>query len=408
MGIIMKVLQINMTYPHGSTGKIVQDIATQLRVEENECYIAYVIGEQDSKYEYAVKTRMSIYGGIIRSRAWGRNGFTDKKSALKLVAWIRDIKPDIIHLHNLHGMYIDIRVLFDYLQYSKIPVVWTLHDCWSITGHCASFDYVGCTKWKTGCFDCQQLGYYPFSYIDRTRKNYSDKKNVFTSLPFEQIRLVVPSKWLEKKISESYLKNYTVDVIYNGIDLEVFKPTKSEFRIKYNLMGKKLILGVVYGYNERKGVLYFNELAERLSEEYKIILVGISSKEINKFNDKIMLLPKTSSKRELAELYTVADVFVNLTLEEVLGLTNIEALACGTPVITFSSGGSPECIDNETGIVVKRGDIKAVEKAIKHITGKTKNVYEENCIERARNYFDNKKMIYQYIQLYESLYGGKG
>lgn len=401
---LVKVLQINGWYPDGSTGKIVKNISELLEDNGDSSYIAF--GSSNSKEikldnQLRIKTKMGVYISIIQTRLWGRNGFNDKMATHRLIHWINIIQPDIIHLHNIHGHYVNVKLLFGFLKEIDIPVIWTLHDCWSITGHCAYFDYVGCNKWKKGCHNCQQLKYYPISFSDRSKINYSDKKRIFTSLLPNRLEIVVPSKWLKNIIKQSFLNKYSVRQIYNGIDLDIFRPVQSHIRTQFGLNNKKIILAVVYGYNERKGLLDLNILAELLEDSYKILVIGIAQKDREKFNSKILVLGKTDTQYELAEFYSAADVYVNLTLEEVLGMTNIEALACGTPVITYDSGGSTECVDQNTGVVVEKGNIEQVKQKIVEVLAKPKSFYFSACRLRAEQYFDKKVMAEQYLQLYK-------
>lgn len=402
----MRVLQINLAYAKGSTGKIVKSIAEKLVSDGHEAYAVYSYGKEKDEFLYPMKNIYTLYMGVIRDRLFGRSGFYDKRVTKKLIKWIDKVHPDIVHLHNIHGFYLNIEILFRYLRDNNIPIIWTLHDCWSITGHCAYFDCVNCEKWKTGCFSCEQLKYYPIAYVDRTKKNYQEKKRIFTSISEKNLTLVVPSDWLKSIIKESYLKKYAVKRIYNGIDLDIFTSRESNFKEKHNILKRKMILAVCFGYNERKGILDLNILAEKLDDTYQLVLVGVSEKYRKHFDERIMLIPKTDSQEELADIYSAADVFINLTYEDVLGLVNLEALACGTPVITYRSGGCPECIDDTTGIVIDKGNIEALSTAIKNIVKKDKNLYYHHCVNRAAAYFDQRDMVSEYIQLYEKMLRG--
>lgn len=402
----MRVLQINGFYPDGSTGKIVQNISNLLEEEGENSFVAFGSSNKkkiDSKKCLRMKTGLGLYISIIQTRLGGRNGFNDRRATYRLIQWIEQVNPNVIHLHNIHGFYINIEILFSYLKAVKLPVIWTLHDCWSITGHCACFDYVGCDKWKNGCNSCEQLKYYPISFCDKSKENYWNKKEIFTSLEEENLKIVVPSQWLGNIIKQSFLNKYEIRQIYNGVDLNLFKPTLNNIRNQYGLDGKKIILTVVYGYNERKGLLDLNLLADLLDTNYQIIVVGVEKKAKKKFNPKILVLEKTKTQYELAQFYSVADVYVNLTLEEVMGMTNIEALACGTPVVTYSSGGSPECVDDKTGKVVERRNIHRMKEEIEKILSKPKTFYSVQCRLRAEEYFDNKKMAQHYLRLYEEM-----
>lgn len=403
----MKILQINSYYKYGSTGNIVFDITKNLKTTNIEAYVAAGNVKCSTDQVYIIKTKFGWLLSVLMSRILGKPGFYDRYSTKKLIKWIKEIQPDIIHLHNIHGFYLNVELLFGYLKSSGIKTIWTLHDCWPLTGHCAHYEYVGCNKWKTGCHDCEQLKIYPISYVDRSRNNYMNKKRIFSSLPSNQLTLVAPSSWLKNQIKSSYLNKYKTEVINNGIDLSVFYPRNSDFKKKYNLVGKKILLSVVFGYNIRKGLDHLNDLIHYLNDDYKIIVVGIQKKDKKYFNENILVLERTSNQEELAELYSCADVFLNLTLEDTFPTVNLEALACGTPVITYKTGGSPECIDAMTGMVVPKGDIFSLYDAIIKVTSYGKKKYSKFCVDRANQFFNKSLMVNNYISLYNSLYSNE-
>lgn len=394
----MKVLQINSVCGVGSTGRIATDIDSQLRKNNIESYIAYgretsinndhimKIGSKLDYYLHGCFTRLFDTHAILGS---GR-------ATMHLINKIKKIDPDVIHLHNLHGYYINIKILFNYLKESGKPVVWTLHDCWSFTGHCAHFSYVQCNKWHDGCHDCPRKKGYPGSFLfDHSKQNYEKKRELFTSL--DNMTIVTPSQWLANLVQSSYLNKYPVRVIPNGIDLNVFKPTESDFRERNSLQDKFIILGVANGWGERKGFHYFLELADILNDSYMIALVGLTKKQKEKLPKRIFGITRTNNVKELAKIYSSADVFVNPTLEDNFPTTNLEALACGTPVITFETGGSVECVDDSCGFVVEKGNITELMEAIKKINDNNYSI--ECCLERAK-LFDKCKMVANYKELY--------
>ena len=333
---------------------------------------------------------------VAKTRIFDKHGFGSTKATKEFIKKVEEYDPDVIHLHNIHGYYINTEILFEYLKRANKKVVWTLHDCWAFTGHCSHFDYIGCDKWKNGCKKCPQKNEYPSSKIaDASEFNYEKKKELFTSVKY--MTIVTPSKWLAGLVKESFLGKYEVIVINNGIDLDVFKPTESDFREKYGLQDKTIILGVASVWTERKGVNTFIELSEKLDDNFKIILVGVNKKQKSMLPKNVIGITRTNNVKELAEIYTVADVFVNPTLEEVMGLTNVEALACGIPVITFDSGGSVECIDESSGKIVTKGDIDKLIKYINEI--KNMNISKECCINRA-NLFNKWEKYNKYINMY--------
>ncbi|MBQ7831632.1 MAG: glycosyltransferase [Clostridia bacterium] len=397
----MKVLMINSVCGIRSTGRICTDIADLLTAQGHECKIAYGRETVPEKYQkYAVRigsnTDVKIHAGL--SRIFDSAGFHSKKATKKFLKWVEEYNPDVIHLHNLHGYYLHLGILFDYLKKANKKVVWTLHDCWAFTGHCAHFDYINCQKWQTGCFNCPQKKRYPSSLLfDHSKQNYEKKKALFTGL--KDMTIVTPSKWLADLVKQSFLKEYPVKVVYNGIDLAVFKPMESDVRAQYGLVDKKIVLGVATAWANRKGLEDFITLSNKLDKTYQIVLVGLTKTEMEALPETVLGIERTNSIKELVELYTAADVFVNLTAEETLGLTNIEALACGTPVVTYRTGGSPETVDETCGVVVDRGDIEGVRKEVQRICENAPYSKIE-CERRAQDFDKNVR----FIELIEEVY----
>lgn len=396
----MKVLQINSVCGVGSTGRITTDLYKVLEEQGHECVIAYGRGNAPKDIKsIKIGTNLDNYMHVTKTRVFDKHGFGSIKATKEFIKKAIEYDPDVIHLHNIHGYYINIELLFDYIKKTEKPVVWSLYDCWSFTGHCYHFDYIGCDKWKTGCYRCEQKKEYPTSYFyDSSRENYQRKKNIITS--YDRINIVPPTKWLSNLVSDSYLSKFPKEIIPSGIDLGIFKPTQSDLRIKYKLDNKYVVLGVSSGFSKSKGSKYFIELANNLPDEYKLVLIGVKEEQRRLFPENVVMLPRTHNTAELAQFYTLADVFVNPTLQETQGLTNIEALACGTAVVTFNSGGSPECIDSSCGYVVERGDLNGL---IEAITKACKVPFNGNdCIQRAR-LFDKSKLFKDYIELYKDV-----
>lgn len=361
----MKVLQINTVCGIRSTGRICTDIADVLAANRHECKIAFgreAVPLEYEKYAIRIGDSISVNLDAVITRIFDNAGFNSKAVTKKFINWIKEYDPDVIHLHNLHGYYINVELLFDYLKASGKPVVWTLHDCWSFTGHCTHFDYIGCEKWKTGsCSNCPLKKSYPKSLaLENSAKNYSKKKKAFTGVP--NMTIVTPSKWLADLVRQSFLKEYPIKVINNGIDLNVFKPTESDFRQRYNLENKKIVLGVASAWSKSKGLYDFIKLSELLRADYKIVLVGLTKEQIKEMPENILCIERTNSTKELAEIYAAADVFVNPTYQDTYPTVNLEAQACGTPVITYSTGGSPESV-TENGVVLK-GNVEMLKERI--------------------------------------------
>jgi len=401
----MKILQINTVYGIGSTGRIVADIDKTLKEHGYEGYIAYGYDYKHARHvnSYCIESIPYLKFSILLTRIFGKHGFYNKYVTKKLIKWIEVIKPDVIHLHNIHGHYINIELLFNYLKKINKPVVWTLHDCWSFTGYCAYFNMAECDKWENGCGGCKSLKDYPFTwFFDRSKESFKDKEKLFTSL--NKMVIVTPSKWLADLAAQTFLNKYPIKVINNGINLDVFKPTDSDFRERYKLQDEKIILAMANGFGKRKGIQYIIELAKNLDSKYKIVLVGLEKKQINLVPKNCIRILKTANTVELAEIYSAANVFINPTLEDNFPTTNIEALACGTPVVTFKTGGSHESVDKTVGAVVERGNSEKLFESILNVCLKGKEYYESNCREKAISMYSDKERYKDYIAIYHNFY----
>jgi glycosyltransferase involved in cell wall biosynthesis len=399
-----KLLQINSVINYGSTGRNTEEIGKEAIKNGWKSYVAYgrnVRPSQSETIKIGSDWDIKLHG--LQTRLFDRHGLASKKATKQLVEKIRQIKPDIIHLHNLHGYYLNIETLFHYLATAEIPVIWTLHDCWPMTGHCAHFSFIGCEKWKTQCQHCPQKRRYPACYIvDRSYKNYQLKRRLFSSV--RKMTLVPVSNWLADIVKDSFLKDYPKKVIHNGVDTTVFWPQISgEIRVKYKIRDKFILLGVANVWDQRKGLNDFIQLSQSLKDNEVIILVGVKEKTIKTLPQKIRGIRRTENIKELAELYSLADVFINPTWEDNFPTTNLEALASGTPIVTYRSGGSAEAVTTETGFVVEQGDLAGIRKAIDAIKIKGKSFYSEACRERAVKMFNKNDRYAEYIQLYEQM-----
>lgn len=396
----LKVALIN-SVSYGSTGKVMSSIA-KAGEKDYDFLMCYPKGRHNKNKLnedcYMFGNRFAEDSHIIFGRITGLHGLFSVFSTYNLIKKIKRFDPDIIHIHNLHNCYINIPMLFGYIKKNKVSVVWTLHDCWPITGGCPHFEYSGCYKWIQGCYRCNQHKEYPKSYLPNSKVMYRLKKKWF--LGVENLIITTPSVWLMNHVEKSFLNEYNTVVINNGVDCETFKPIQSDIKSYLGCNEKVIVLGVAFGWNNKKGLDVFIELSKRLPPYYQIVLVGTNKELDCILPDNIISIHKTSNQNKLAELYASADVFVNTTREEVFGLVNIEALACGTPVITFNSGGSPECIDESCGVVVEKDNIEELEKAIRNVV-KDKN-YHNECRNRALLYQEKDKYK-QYLDLYDSL-----
>jgi putative colanic acid biosynthesis glycosyltransferase len=402
---VYKLLQICVEGNTGSTGTIAESIGLQAIQKGWESYIAYGRNSRQSKSKLIrIGTDWDTRFHALETRIFDNHGLGSRCATTKLINKIKNIQPDIIHLHHLHGYYINIVILFKFLSKSKIPVVWTFHDCWSFTGHCTYFDFVGCDKWKTECNNCPQKNEYPKSiFLDNSRQNFNLKKALFTSI--SNLTIVSVSNWLNNLVAQSFFKNSNHICIYNGIDLETFKPLDSphEVKVKYKIENKFVLLGAATIWDRRKGLSDFIKLSQYLKQDEVIILVGLDKIQIKNLPPNIIGLSRTDNRNELANLFGAADVFLNLSVEETFGLTTAESMACGTPVIVYNKTASPELVTENTGFVVEKDDILAVINAIKNIKKNKKSFYKTECRKRAIEKFNSIDNFKAYMDLYEKI-----
>ncbi|SLM11069.1 conserved hypothetical protein [uncultured spirochete] len=405
----MKILQINSVFNYGSTGKIVEQLNSLIMKQGWTSYVAYGRHFHNSilkKFKFS--STLEVIINILETRIFDNHGFGTQHATKKLVSYIEKIKPDVVHIHNLHGYYINIQELFKYLKNSSLPVIITLHDCWTFTGHCAHFDYIGCEKWKEHCMKCPQIRSYPASFfIDRSYKNFELKRELFNSI--SNLTIVPVSEWINGLVQQSFLASKSRVVIKNGVNLDLFKPLNSRQSIinKYNLQGRYIILAVASIWSARKGLNDILCIADNIGNEYLFIIVGDRINKVASKRSNVKIIRKTEDQEELVELYSAADLFINPTYEDTLPTTNIEALACGTPVLTYNTGGSPETIDSETGFIVPKGDIDAMIQVIRSFSQKGKDSMTVACRKRAEKYFNKDERFMDYIKLYERILKGE-
>lgn len=401
------VLQINSSVNIGSSGRIVEEIARVANKNDFQCFVAFSKGLPENKNVGYIRVGSyfdKLWHGLF-TLLFDAHGLGSKRATHQLLKRIEEIKPDILHLHNLHGYYLNYPILFKYIAKKKIKVVWTLHDCWSFTGHCSHFENIGCNKWETKCFQCPKKGKYPKSILlDNSENNYNIKKNAFNCVT--QLKIVTPSEWLHQNVKKSFLAPHETYTINNGVNLDVFKIESSlseDLLFKHELLGKKVILCVAFNWSNTKGIADIVSLSKLLPNEFKIVIVGLAGNDDFKLPKEILTIEKTNNLNELAAWYSLARVFVNPTYIDTFPTTNLESLACGTPVITYNSGGSPEAISPDTGIVITKGDIKGLKEAVIEITDKEKFIYQDNCRARAVEFYDMNKQFSKYIDLYHQI-----
>lgn len=400
----MKIVELNGGV-FGSTGKIMFGIAELLEKEGHSVLCAAPVtpsnrSRQPSHPYWKIGSYQSRRFCVLFDRITGCEGSTAYLSTRKLLKQIDAFAPDLIHIHVVHGNYLHLPTLFSYLKRSGAKVVWTFHDCWAFTGHCPHFVMAHCDKWKTQCHTCPSYRLYPKALRDNSKKMYRRKQKWFCGVP--DMTIVTPSQWLADLTRQSFLREYPVQVIHNGIDLSVFHPSDSDFREKYGIGQKFILLGVAFGWGERKGLDVFSELQKRIdTEQYQIVLVGTDPAVCATLPQGIIAIDRTHDQAELAQIYTAADLLVNPTREDNFPTVNIEALACGTPVLTFRTGGSPEIPDESCGAVVDVNDTDAMFSQILRIT-KEHPFSEQACLQRAKE-FSAADRFAAYVRLFEQM-----
>ncbi len=392
----MRVLQINSVYEYGSTGRIVESIHNSCKNNSIESYVIFARegAINSSKKEVDINENIiRIYNDlefkehVIKGVFFDKHGLYSDKSTYKIIEKIKEINPDIIHLHNIHGFYLNYEILFKYLKESKKKIIWTLHDCWSFTGFCSHYEYNNCFNWKTGCLDCKYRNVYPYRILSNSIDNFQRKQESFL---IDNLILVTPSYWLKNQVSQSFLKNIECRVINNSLSSNKFKYKQTNILERYNIDNKKIILAVSNIWTKQKGFDEYIKLSKLINDDWKIVMIGLSKKQIKSLPDNILGIERTSNIDELIEWYSASTVFINFTLEETFSLVNIEAQACGLPVITYNTGGSPETIIDKENIVEKYDLDKVIELL------NTKSFEKKDFIVK-------NNMFEEYINLYKEV-----
>lgn len=402
----MKIVEINTTQSSGSTGRIASQIQKYVNSKGGICKIAFGYGNCEGCSDFSMYSWVGTHVHSFLSRKLCMQGRCSRVQTHRLVRYLKKEKPDIVHLHNIHGHYLNYEILFHYLKSIQIPVVWTFHDCWPYTGKCAHYSNAGCDKWKTGCFDCPNLQTYPDSIHDGSKQNYELKKRCFTDL--ERLHIVCNSDWLKGQVEESFFKGREISRIYNGIDISVFYPKTADdvkkAAEKYGIdLKKKTILGVSNIWKADKGLQVFLELAQNISLEYQVVLVGVSHGQKQTLSKSVIAIERTENTQELATLYTLADVLVNASKEETFGMVSAEAMACGTPVIVSSHTACPEIVDQNVGLVVSMESIEELINAVDVICLNGKEKYSDNCVSKVITCYSVDEMNRQYHDLYRKI-----
>ena len=408
-----KLLQINpVVRVSTSTGRIMQEIGELAMRNGWESYVAYSKGRDGirtcASHTIPVGNKWDTWMHGLETRLFDRHGLASVSATYDFIKQLKEISPDIVHIHNIHGYFLNYPVLFEYLSKSGIPVVWTVHDCWLYTGHCYYYSYIQCNKWESGCGDCPQKRKFPASWwLDRSARNYQDKQEAFTSMPYGKLTIVPVSDWIRGEMSRSFLKGYPFRVIHNGIDTEVFTVYGAEeVKRKYGWQGKHVLLGVASIWSEEKGLPDFIKLAQQLRDDEMIVLVGVTEEQKSQLPQNVYGIHRTENIRELAKLYSAADVFVNPTWQDNYPTVNLEAIACGTPVVTYRTGGSVESITEDTGFIVEQGDVKGLLDSVRVIEQYGKHYYVDRCRKYALANFRKEDRYADYLNLYEELRNG--
>ncbi len=396
----MKVLQINAVYGYKSTGIIVKDIDKTLQINGHESYIAYQKCSTRPNNGYKIGNIIDCKTHGLLTRIIGKQAYFSILSTKRLLQYIDIIKPDIIHLHNLHSNYINLNMLLKYLEYENIKTIITLHDCWFFTGKCFHYSVIGCKKWQKHCENCPKLkDDVPSWLLDQTAVVFHDKEKYLSAI--YDLVIVGVSDWISNEAAKSFLKGKRIITIHNGVDLDIFKPTESDIKMKLGVENKFVILGTANKWLDKINKNTFHYVTNQLAEDEVMLLIGCSKEQMGKLPDRVIGIEYINSREELAQIYSTADVYVNVTWEDSLPTVNIESLCCGTPVITFDSGGSPEIINQDTGIVVEQGDYKSLFNAIREVKLKGKEYYKLRCIEHGVKNFNKNDRYLDYIQLYQ-------
>ena len=414
----MRIAVINTVFDRGGAARVMGGIVAAACAAGHRCLVAAARGDaavveamcrgdvaagRGDVTTYRIEGRLGVLRNVVEARLRDNDGFLASRATRRLIARLEEWAPDVIHLHNLHGYYIDSRLLFDYIRRSGCRVVWTLHDGWTLTGHCALFSAIGCNGWESGCERCHHIGEYPRCVTKgHSARNFALKRLTFSGV--ERLRIVTPSQWLGGLVKRSYLGDYEMTVIPNGVDLDRFKPRENDVKARLGIEGRTMLLGVASRWLSVKGLDDFVALAQLLGEEYAIVMVGVDERLRQRLPGRIIALPHTESVEELAELYTAADLLLNLSREESFGLVSLEALACGTPVLTYDCTAAPEVLrrhagECDCGIIVRAAEgVTAVAVAIE--AGQWREITAEQCTLQAAGY-SAKALYARYLSLYE-------
>ena len=400
-----KLVQFNSVANWGSTGRLAEDIGDVAMAAGWESFIVFGRESNPSNsHLIQVGGRMSVMSHVIISRLFDRHGFGSYMATKQLLKRLDEIKPDVFQFHNVHGYYLNLPLVLQYAIEKRIPIVWSLHDCWSMTGHCSHFVTVGCDRWKTECHNCPRRCDYPSSwFIDSSRRNYRDKKRLIEAVP--RLTIISGSEWLAGIAAQSYFKGRDIRYIPDGIDTSIYQPRSNgdELRNKLGLKGKFVILATGTVWGENKGLKDYGELRKMLSDDYAIVLVGMSDEDLATVPEGVIGLPRTKSPQELSEFYSMADCVMSLSRMESFGLTPVEGFACGTPAIVYNTTALPELITPETGYVASFLSVTDVKEKVEMMKAKGKAFFSQSCRRVAVEKYDRHRCYSEYLKVYEGL-----
>lgn len=400
----MKVLQINATYGYGSTGLIMKDIGEALESSGGEAHFAYQTANGHVKNGYAVGNMLDHRAHAILCRLFGRQGYYSKGATKKLIRYIEKIKPDVVHLHNLHSNFVHLNFLLHFLGNNDIPTVITMHDCWCFTGKCFHYVDVGCDGFTKDCKNCPKKKAPPASiFFDCSSGVLRDRNKYIHAIP--RLKIIGCSEWICREARKGFMKDLDIEVIRNGVDTTVFKALdKDELKREKGLDGKFVIMGMANKWLLPSNAEFFEKAMSSLCDNDRVLLVGCSEEQINnlgKYGDKLIAVGFIKNREELAKLYASADVFVNVTHADTLPTVNMESICCGTPVVTYDSCGSPELILDGCGYVVDENDVDELIKKIELV----KKTDFGNIAEIGKEKFDKNTCYKDYVRLYEDMIG---
>ena len=399
-----RILYINESIGTGSVANIIEQIGIKAQSLGYTCMVAHgarYVGTSCLPH-YAFSSKVEEYMHGILSLLGNAHGLGSRMATRRLIAFIQKWKPTLIHLHNLHGYYLNYPFLFDYLKQANIPVVWTLHDCWALTGRCAHFTLSGCEQWKTGCRKCPMYRDYPRSVLcGFTQRNFELKKHAFNGI--KNMTVTTVSEWLNRQVAQSLLQAYPCQTILNGIDVQHFHPVVSDWRKRWKAEMKVVLLGVASQWTETKGWSDWLQLTRQLDDTYCVVLIGVNEQQKRQLPSNCITISHIADKHEMAEIYSSADIYVNLAHQESFGLTLIEAMACGTPCISYNNTAIPETTTPDSCIVVDDGDIRSVVTAIKTQGRRMKDERGDLCRQHVMTHFNEEDKIDEYMKLYSRL-----